>query len=118
MFINYSDESNHQVWIKPTGSGFDPTQQLTLTGTPTSLSVSGKSIFNNSIIIDNKEITSTTKETTNTDDMIITTKYYVDANNVGKKETGEIFNSYVGVNKNIASGSYSHAEGYKNLKKI
>ena len=78
-----------------------------------------KTILQNisSLNINNKEIIGIqTNDTTQTDndDKIITTKKYVDENNIGKKYyvenvlKGEIFNSYT---NNIASGDYSHAEG-------
>ena len=66
-----------------------------------------------------KTITASTALNTSTqaDDAIISTKYYVDDNNVGKKYLvgdvvkGEIFNNYT-VNK--ASGNFSHCEGTNN----
>lgn len=53
---------------------------------------------------------------TSLDDKIITTKYYVDNNSIGRHYNsslnGEIFNDYT---NNIASGDYSSASGFNNV---
>ena len=77
----------------------------------------GSAYIQTSLSINNQEITGTTKNSSDTDDKIITTKKYVDNNNVGQKyyvnnvSKGEVFNRYTGGFANIASGEASHAEG-------
>lgn len=78
--------------------------------------------INNIATINTARITSGSISSTPSNNTDIVNKEYVDGlsnDGVGKKEyidgnlKGEIFNIYTGDNKNIASGSRSHAEGCK-----
>ena len=112
--IYYPDNDNQKVMINTTGTSTtlsygnivvkdnNNSNKIVLNGETgltlgTSLAVNSTTAFNSSL---------------NQDDTILTTKYYVDSNNIGKSypnsTNGEIFNDYT---NNIASGNYSHSGG-------
>jgi len=75
----------------------------------------------NLIVTGSTSLTSGTISTSASNPTDIINKTYFDNNSVGKKEyvsgvlKGEIFNVYSGNDKNVATGEYSHAEGYNTI---
>ena len=99
-----TDNSNNGV-INVKSSNINITSATSITGNTT---ITGNCSISGTTTLSSGTISNTPSNSTD-----IINKSYFDNNSVGKKETGEIFNSYSGTDKNTASGSYSHAEGSK-----